>query len=418
MKQQPSPPPSPRPPSASGTAKSHASIVLVILVVSVVVAVLLLSWTLAMLAVRAVPASLLTVTSQYTVDGSTPHHVFRGGSTTPHQWGLLTWAAVRAWFSRSHPNDDDRKNNINKDDEDTNLQSRVFARTLACVEDSPFVANAPHPLPTKPLPIPELERHYRDVLRATTRLRTNITMHSYAGYSGPWIENHWIQSFCCDRPLRDFGYVVPLFVQWVDLWVESATRTSLQTLGVLKGDAVDRATRATRRRLGNAVYAKRIRTELLPLLRPDVLYVTVSHYDGGIYTLGGELPPTLMTNILVLSGGGFGHVPIPLLTRELPLTPPTPSPELERGVSFTGKMRPPDDARTKVVSGLRACGVPVDVYYGPAWRAVMRSTLVNLTPRGNGRTSFHLFESLQLGHVPVHVWDDVCLLYTSDAADD
>ena len=67
-------------------------------------------------------------------------------------------------------------------------------------------------------------------------------------------------------------------------------------------------------------------------LRRDCLYVTVSQHDEGIFgqPLGPERFRTDLVrlsdipNLLVLSSGGYGHVPLPLLKRpeqELPLKP-------------------------------------------------------------------------------------------------
>lgn len=40
------------------------------------------------------------------------------------------------------------------------------------------------------------------------------------------------------------------------------------------------------------------------------------------------------------------------------------------------------------------------------WAASMRRNAVNVCPRGLGRSSFRLYEVLQMGYIPVHVWDD------------
>ena len=41
------------------------------------------------------------------------------------------------------------------------------------------------------------------------------------------------------------------------------------------------------------------------------------------------------------------------------------------------------------------------------WRAVMAASRASLAPRGFGRTSYHLMETLQMGLVPIHVYTDV-----------
>ena len=70
--------------------------------------------------------------------------------------------------------------------------------------------------------------HYREVLDATAKFRAPlVSPHSAAGYSGPWIEDSWVQRFCCDAnestQARFGGALVPIFVQWVDISSSQAT---------------------------------------------------------------------------------------------------------------------------------------------------------------------------------------------------
>jgi len=46
------------------------------------------------------------------------------------------------------------------------------------------------------------------------------------------------------------------------------------------------------------------------------------------------------------------------------------------------------------------------VYHGPQWIAVMNASIVQLAPRGFGRSSYHLSEIIQMGFIPVYVYDD------------
>ena len=70
--------------------------------------------------------------------------------------------------------------------------------------------------------------------------------------SGPWIENQWISTFCCDKPLSVFGPFIPLFIQWVDIGS-----------------------------LSSQLY-QHLHQILKSTLRPDVLYISVSQHDQGI----------------------------------------------------------------------------------------------------------------------------------------
>ena len=56
----------------------------------------------------------------------------------------------------------------------------------------------------------------------------------------------------------------------------------------------------------------------------------------------------------------------------------------------------------------KSLGVKVHTGKGSAdeWHQVAGNSKVSLCPRGFGRTAFHLFEILQLGLIPIHVYTD------------
>ena len=54
-------------------------------------------------------------------------------------------------------------------------------------------------------------------------------------------------------------------------------------------------------------------------LHKDVLYITISNHAFGIIQSGINLQK--FPNILVLSAGGNGHIPIPHLKRDIPYQP-------------------------------------------------------------------------------------------------
>jgi hypothetical protein len=108
-----------------------------------------------------------------------------------------------------------------------------------------------------------------------------VPPHQYGGYNGPWIENVFIKHFA-DKPLSYFNGLIPIFIQWIDN----------QLLPEGYGEK----------------YLRFIGNELKRLLRPDVIYFTVSQGDIGLTFIGPENP-----NLLVMSAGGYGHVPFPLI---------------------------------------------------------------------------------------------------------
>ncbi len=64
----------------------------------------------------------------------------------------------------------------------------------------------------------------------------------------------------------------------------------------------------------------------------------------------------------------------------------------------------------------KTLGVKVDMHArfrkGDVWQKVAGNSRVSLCPRGYGRTSFRLYEILQLGLIPIHLyWDTPWLPY-------
>ena len=273
---------------------------------------------------------------------------------------------------------------------------------------------------------------------------TNTKYHDYAGYSGPRIENYWISTFyekhlpqiqngtACLPNL--YGPFIPLFIPWVEKF------------------ATDYA--------GYTGFIRKV----LPLLRKDVPYIAVSQNDEGIGGYGlkvlDEFP-----NILVLSAGGYGHVPIPLLNQvEPPLSLDDknhlriPIENRTSMINYVGKLvNAPRDLRkhmneilsfvstttaippstattpitidtndknsTNVISRLfqrhpASVGPgkqqvplhPTKMYeysYSDNWRQIMANSFFSLVPRGYGRTAFHFMETLQMGLIPIQVYSDL-----------
>ena len=60
----------------------------------------------------------------------------------------------------------------------------------------------------------------------------------------------------------------------------------------------------------------------------------------------------------------------------------------------------------EVKRGAASEGYATLVGQSKEWRAVMADSRMSLCPRGFGRTSYHLVETLQMGLVPIHVHSD------------
>lgn len=263
----------------------------------------------------------------------------------------------------SHTSRDDRADSVARSSRDGGGRDASWETAKKCFSMAPSARRWKHEYS---YPSDAIE-HYEEILDATQPFRVQ-PFHTYAGYAGPWIENHWIFNFM-GRPLDDFGPYIPLFVQWTDivLW-------------------------------GKPKYTD-IEEALLKVLRPGVMYVTVVQGAEGLKSVGDLFP-----NILVLSAGGHGHVPIPLLKGEVL---PRAAPSSKRGsvISFVGKMLA---NRRKVIRPLeKMMGKEFTWYRGNEWETALADSHFALTPRGFGRTSFNVYEAIQLGIVPIYVWDDV-----------
>jgi hypothetical protein len=207
-------------------------------------------------------------------------------------------------------------------------------------------------------------------------------------YCGPWIENAWMDHFrglwqAEQERAKDkarlssvFGPYIPIFFPFVDSWVNSGHR-----------------------------YPVGFVAAFLAALRPDVAYVTVSQNDQGI-----AIDMTTIPNILVLSAGGYGHVPVPLIKGIEPVRNQIPVRDRTMAVSFVGSLtNAPNGLRYKMVQEMKDEFAEHECFAGSlhAWRDTMADSRVSLCPRGFGRTSYHLYEAVHMGLLPVYIYSDI-----------
>jgi len=131
------------------------------------------------------------------------------------------------------------------------------------------------------------------------------------------------------------------------------------------------------------------------LLRDDVLYLVVSQSDVGI-----QLLHALRPNILVLSAGGFGHIPIPLIKGEIEPSrlPGGVYQNFSSDIAFFGTLENHKSRLPTLQEVQRACEVEqMKLNTGKSlnWLHEMASARFNLAPRGFGRTSYRLTEAIQ-----------------------
>ncbi len=250
----------------------------------------------------------------------------------------------------------------------------------------------------------DAEEHFEEIHIALAMFLQdeNHKIHSAANFKGPWLENVWISHFeelyygdngpSSPCLFEIFGPFVPIFIPWVDLWVHNEWQ-----------------------------YPEELPKLLRSVLRPNVPYITVSQSDDGFPGRSSLLTHESLPNLLVLSAGGYGHVPIPLIKQsEERRNDKIPVPERSLLLSYVGSLsHAPDELREKVNEQLEKWSMesspqsPVkgelsyQYYYGEDWRDIMTDSRFSLTPRGFGRTAYHVVETWQMGLIPIQVYSDV-----------
>ena len=226
--------------------------------------------------------------------------------------------------------------------------------------------------------------HYQYLLNETQIFR-NIPYHKAGSndYFGPWIENYYITHFI-DKPFEYFNGIIPLFIQWTDIHVHSLPNFSNYT---------------------NIISYSYLIKRISELLRNDVIYLAVTQDDQGL----GHTLTELFPNILSMSAGGYGHIPIPLIKDELAyVMPPN---KFNYSVGFHGHKF---FGRGRILNELKPCLHRLHIKYifeqSNHWLQYIKNTKFNLAPRGFGRTSYRLAEIIQLGRIPVHIYDDIAWL--------
>ena len=255
--------------------------------------------------------------------------------------------------------------------------------------------------------------HYNEIRRALSPYaqHTNHQMHVAKQFKGPWIENAYITHF---ESLYDnnhqlclpdvFGPFIPILIPWVD---HLAVTPNLQE-----------QEQPQRRRHH---YPDGLVRTLQSILRPNVPYITISQNDEGIVGKYEFNSTTVLPNLLVLSAGGYGNVPIPLLKQEEPyITDRIPIMDRPYDISYVGSLKnAPYGMRRKMhdilvrYNNTRTSAHKNDphhrhfryeYYYGTEWRNVVQHSKFSLVPRGFGRSAYHLMEVLQMGYIPIYVY--------------
>jgi hypothetical protein len=222
-----------------------------------------------------------------------------------------------------------------------------------------------------PPPREEVFRHYRMVQTATAKFR-GVRTHSYGSHNGPWLENHFIRRFW-SKPFDYWYPLIPIFVQLTDSVLHGKLTKHSRMMEELfsgrpfdeqaefsldheklkdgpaldedgkpmietdwedEGDEDDPLNGSVRnedywdpkrqpadpvqlqRRFGGLNFTtplkERYFTPGRSLLDDRFLYVIVVQHDVG--PLAAVMNPKVWRNAFVFSAGGWGNVPLPLLT--------------------------------------------------------------------------------------------------------
>lgn len=141
---------------------------------------------------------------------------------------------------------------------------------------------------------------------------------------------------------------------------------------------------------------------------PRKHYFTIVQSDLGI-------EENVPHNLLTFAAGGIGDIPIPLLCKSLPplktkrdilasFVGVIDNPNNDKnGIRTTMKNLLQDEENIKIVDA----NSNVDLF-----QEMMSRSIFALCPRGFGKTSFRMYEALNMGAIPVYIYDEPWLPYT------
>lgn len=219
--------------------------------------------------------------------------------------------------------------------------------------------------------VPTSHDYQAQVIRETASFRPEA--HVNRGHGGRWIEqaffDHWMTT--CNAKSQTNLIYLPVF--WTDVYVHNQGREKLEAY--------------------------------IDSLEKKHRYFTVLQNANG-FTV--HIPSDL--RIVAFSAGtdklpaNIHVVPIPLLKEVLPLCTQEPAVQ----VCFVGSLSGASDKdgiRTEMHTSLSKHSW-YHFYQGAEWRRHMSLGCFNLCPSGFGPTSFRLYETLQLGRIPIYIHAD------------
>lgn len=216
--------------------------------------------------------------------------------------------------------------------------------------------------------------------------------HTYANYSGPWIENYY-------QTHHSFkGQIEYLPIPWTDIWCYIYYHPE-KTQEIL--------------------LALKIYLENLP---KNKYFYTIIQHDNGLFLFS---PLEIPKNIIVFSCTGIGHFTIPLLKDTSLINYPTIDYNKRKYlISFIGRIDQSNDFKNIRSRIDRICKENFQENYyhffsndlnkKDEWKNLMTNSIYSLCPRGNANTSFRLFEAIYLETIPIYIYTNKPVLPFSE----
>lgn len=224
--------------------------------------------------------------------------------------------------------------------------------------------------------------HLQEKINAETRPFRGFQNICYAGYCGPWIEEYFMEYFFTVKTHVDRLYL-PIS------WTNCHMKCSKDDLNKLR------------------IYMSSLDT--------SKKYFTVLQIDWGLHHPSLNISLDNDLDLIIFSAGGISHgykiknIPIPLLKENLS---PTVGEEKIFKVSFVGSMTHPIRSELFDMYGHVYNFTKTD-----NWKKIMQQSTFSLCPRGFGATSFRLYEAIQVGSIPIYIWEEDLMLPFSDILD-
>lgn len=224
--------------------------------------------------------------------------------------------------------------------------------------------------------------HSQWINKEIRRLTPNYNNYLNANFSTFYIETLWMQMEKEDFSV--FGPFIPLFVPWVYMFDDYRT-------------------------VGHLDYYIEWRNKILKLISNDYFYITISQNDDGIEGRD-EKHNILPDNIIIVSSGGKGHIPVLLFPVEHDPRNFSISKHFEYDLMFAGSFTHPV-RKVMVKQYNKYLGNKFKFYSSYInWKEEYPKSKFICAPRGYGRNSYRLTEVIQTGRIPVYIYNDVIWL--------